>query len=126
MYSVPFQPCPSMEEWLCSLLDQPFHGWWLHHVPHLHPGTFLLLVAGAVGALRGPFVGSDSRGHHGHGQHQQQGQCHRADGREHAGDQVSCQLQGWKQCSEMAAGVEIMQWNSCNEMAARVEITAME
>lgn len=96
MYSVPFQPCPRMEEWLCFLLDEPFHGWWLHHVPHLHAGALLLLAAGAVGALRGPFAGSDGGERHGQGQQRQQGQRHRAHGREHARHQLSCQLQGWK------------------------------
>lgn len=96
MYSVPFQPCLRMEESLCFLLDQSFHGWWLHHVPHLHPGALLLLAAGAVGALCCSFVGSDSRDHHGQGQHQQQGQSHRANSCEYAGDKVSCQLEGWK------------------------------
>lgn len=97
MYSVPFLPCVRMEEWLCFLLDESFHGWWLHHVPHLHAGPFLLLAAGAVGALRGAFAGSDGRDRHGQGQQHQQRQRHRADGREHAGDQVSRQLQGWKE-----------------------------
>lgn len=96
MYSVPFQPCLRMEERLCFLLDQSFHGRWLHHVPHLHAGPLLLLPAGAVGALRRAFVGRHGQDHHGQGQHQQQGQRHRADGGEYARDQVSCQLQGLK------------------------------
>lgn len=96
MYSVPFQPRLRMEERLCFLLDQSFHGRWLHHVPHLHAGPLLLLPAGAVGALCRAFVGRHGQDHHGQGQHQQQGQRHRADGGEYARDQVSCQLQGLK------------------------------
>lgn len=92
----PFQPGLRMEEQLCFLLDEPLHGWWLQHVPHLQAGAVLLLAAGAVGALRGAFGGRDGRHRHGQGQQHQQRQRHRAHGREHAREHVPCQLQGWK------------------------------
>lgn len=73
----------------CSLLAaptclsyEPLHRRWLGDAPHLHPGSLLLLPAGAVGAVCGAAVYRDHQDDGGQDEDQQHDDGHQTDGQQ--------------------------------------------